>query len=1061
MKYEILHRLMVALISTALLTPVVQAQRPHQLTPGNNATILPTQNVNEARAKKFKELLPAETQYRSFASKVRKEKNRITNFQLTKDINRISNSSPDNASFYGYLSSFAICNGFTYFSADDGLHGRELWRSDGTPKGTYLFKDINPGEAASNPGEITNVNGKLYFSAFSPLYGEELWVSDGTGQGTKIMIDGIPGPQGSRPSRIVGAGNSIFFLSSRETDFNTERLWKTDGTPQGTLLLLELTATDPNMGSRILWPTKVNNLLFFTVAAYNFTSIELWRSDGTKQGTFPVKNFGGDFWGLMHLTSYNNKLYFSGRDNGTERKLWMSDGSIDGTVPAPGDNGITLTEYYHSIGGTPLRQIGNYLFIFGNSNVTGGGLYKYDASGGLGMQLVKSFAPPGHPPVAVQSDVAVLNNVLYFKLQVYDGTRHDQLWRSDGTAANTGLVKEFSTDGFISNLYPYDGRIYFAGYDLQTSYYETEPWVSDGTPQGTKVLKEILSGPHGSMPSSFTGINGKVIFNARSENGAELWITNGTEAGTTLLKDINTHSTEGSNAGASSIIPLAEHVIFTAYDGIHGEEIYTSDGSGKGTFLLKDINPEPWESSATQLLVRRKNHVYFIASRPDPSDRFRNISSIYRTNGTTARTEKIADLETYTTQFGVSDNGIIYYGGYHGLSGSNRVYRTDGTVEGTFMLTDKLYSNSNMAVAGNQLYFAAGSTTSGYELWTSDGTKAGTRMIKDIYAGAAGSFPYNLFVFKNEVYFGASDGRVPNASFWKTDGTEMGTVKLSTVTPPTYSYSAAISNGLLYFTASDNNTSLVYGNELWKTDGTPQGTRIVKNINPTSNASPSNLTDVDGKLFFVANDGEHGFELWITDGTEQGTRLVKDISSGIYSNLTALTSAAGRLFFLKNSGSTDSELWSSDGTPENTNVVSDDGLDKMTSMYNLAATKDQLFLTGYSYQYGTELYSSKIKEKSHPLHSVEAKGAVDEKSAGSFTITMFPNPTKAATTLRLNSSTNNLIVTITDITGKVVSRQSYINVMLVSLATEKLAAGLYTVTVTNGAEVKTIKLVKE
>ena len=103
---------------------------------------------------------------------------------------------------------------------------------------------------------------------------------------------------------------------------------------------------------------------------------------------------------------------------------------------------------------------------------------------------------------------------------------------------------------------------------------------------------------------------------------------------------------------------------------------------------------------------------------------------------------------------------------------------------------------------------------------------------------------------------------------------------------------------------------------IWKSDGTTAGTVLIKDIYPGSGAtSPSRLTNVNGTVYFTADDGTHGLELWKSDGTAAGTVMVKDINPGSAgSYFHGLTAVNGTLFFSVNDGTIGDELWKSDGT---------------------------------------------------------------------------------------------------------------------------------------------------
>ena len=162
-------------------------------------------------------------------------------------------------------------------------------------------------------------------------------------------------------------------------------------------------------------------------------------------------------------------------------------------------------------------------------------------------------------------------------------------------------------------------------------------------------------------------------------------------------------------------------------------------------------------------------------------------------------------------------------------------------------------------------------------------------LVEDIYRGETGSEPNWLVNFKGRLLFGANHPRF-GEELWRSNGSRSGTRLVKDIDPgplvinaveDTETGSSEPDNVLqkrnvIFFSAK----TVRYGEELWKSNGTKSGTKIVKDIVP--GPGDSGAEDIHSTAprttFFRAWDKKHGEELWKTDGTEKGTTLIKDIN---------------------------------------------------------------------------------------------------------------------------------------------------------------------------------------
>lgn len=402
------------------------------------------------------------------------------------------------------------------------------------------------------------------------------------------------------------------------------------------------------------------------------------------------------------------------------------------------------------------------------------------------IQIAQVKETPGVRPDLIKE----YNNALYFN-GLYDGS----FWKSDGTAAGTNVI--YGSLG-VSGMTVFNNQLYFVGAD---SSYKRNLWATDGTTAGTHIVKKInpsgsaftLSSANNSGFDTYFDanlikvMNGKMYFIADDGiHGPELWTSDGTDTGTTMVKDINTTPHKGINylyqIDPASFEVANNKLFFEASDSSGNFGLWTSDGTDTGTVLLKAISCDDFFTDGTLL--------YCSGGYWDSANNF--IQGTYVSDGTPAGTQMILpDVQNFYRRNidYVSFNGKTYFFGEYGNTHIYQFYGTDGTAAGTFLVKDSisekinsfLWTNANRhtyfpTVFNNKIYFSLD------ELWATDGTPQGTQMVADLAPYDKNGVPFAssptfLTVANNQLYMKARD--TGSTDLWSSDGTAAGTQRIS------------------------------------------------------------------------------------------------------------------------------------------------------------------------------------------------------------------------------------------------------------------------------------------
>ncbi|MEK7951745.1 hypothetical protein [Luteolibacter soli] len=781
----------------------------------------------------------------------------------------------------------------------------------------------------------------VIFAMDSPTHGYELWTSNGTPAGTRLMKDMVPGLAGwtaGNPT-LFGEGPATRLALQAGGNSYAHEIWITDATAAGTTLVYDAKTRGPSRAVNLLAGTP-NGFFFhdFDPGGDPHTQ-ELFFSDGTTVGTHslnpPVEGGTPRFSDPFIAFTSGPWAYITASNN----ELWRSDGTFLGTTKLPLDPIPEGSEI------DPHAVAAGKLFLSSYHSASGtADLWVCPMEGGTMTRL----APEMDWSSSYLSDFTELNGLLYFSETDDDSDHH--LWVTDGTAAGTREIPIPPKEGTLVNKIEFarwHGSLYFTAefFDYSNFTYVQELFRTDGTASGTTRLP---TGPYfgGLFPDeAWRDEEDFLYFSTYNENAdLELWRTKGDPASTRPAKGIPARHYLRARTGTVTRTEKGTFFLANGKEGDFSTALWFQRGKSSRAIQLT----KPEKIGADGIVITE-----LASPRPDRQPyemldgsllAFLNTGNgyeLWRMNPDGSRPRSIWKAKEYLYDSssllfrGLTADGRRALFTYVAYSNTRlqQLWVTDGTPRGTRLLVD----HSELPNAGDPKDFVQAGGTWFYstlvgdtaQLWKTDGTPAGTSRIVAADGTTPGPASGELVVFQDHVYFLTPlENENGKTALWRSDGTAAGTIKLKdTWHGETGEKAVGLSAaaGKLLFSVRLGDSQ-----RLWQSDGTANGTVAVTPAAIFRRDTIKPAIDLgNGVAIFPAQQGppsqeephpESRYQWWRHDST--GTHAIPlPTSDHHFVDLymwDRLHTLAGSQVFYTAQGEYGPSLWVTDGTEAGT-----------------------------------------------------------------------------------------------------------------------------------------------